>query len=129
VEDRRVEAVGWASAFEAIFVNGKVPTLREDAPANCEGPRSPKLSKTGQSRSFLFFFFFSNGHAIREIEKGLCGAGGVRCLLFDGSFRSENEMESAGTGTRLQSQIGSYSHLGTWPEVSRGLSHLNQKNL
>ena len=102
VEPRRRETMGCGLAFEAYFVDGKVPTYVKTAPANCDGAVvAYKVIDIRSGASLLHV------PAIRQIDDRLIAAATASdCLLFDGSFWSENEMVARGAGTRTASAMG-----------------------
>jgi len=102
VEDRKAETVGCGLGFEAIFVRGKVPTYVKTPAANCDGAAvGYKLIDSGAGSSLLYV------PAIKEIdERFIAAAAACDCLLFDGSFWSDDEMETRGAGTRTASSMG-----------------------
>ena len=88
--------------IEANFVRGKVPTYAKTAVTNCDGAAvGYKLIDSSTGSSLLYV------PAIKEIdERFLAAAVACDCLLFDGSFWSDNEMETRGAGTRTASSMG-----------------------
>jgi pyrroloquinoline quinone biosynthesis protein B len=102
VEDRKAETIGCGLGFEAIFVHGKVPTYVKATPSNCDGAAvAYKLIDSSTGSSLLYV------PAIKEIdERFLAAAAACDCLLFDGSFWSDDEMELRGTGTRTATAMG-----------------------
>jgi pyrroloquinoline quinone biosynthesis protein B len=102
VQDRKAETIGCGLGFEAIFVRGKVPTYVKTPAANCDGAVvGYKLIDSSIGSSLLHV------PAIKEIdERFIAAAAACDCLLFDGSFWSENEMEIRGAGTRTASSMG-----------------------
>ena len=124
LEDRKVETVGCGLGFEAIFVKGKVPTYVKTPPANCDGATvAYKLIDNRTASSLLYV------PAIKEIdERFLAAAAECDCLLFDGSFWSENEMELRGTGTRTASEMGHIAISGSAGSLAR-LSHLQIRKI
>jgi pyrroloquinoline quinone biosynthesis protein B len=124
LEDRKVESVGCGLGFEAIFVKGKVPTYVKTPPANCDGAAvGYKLIDNSTASSLLYV------PAIKEIdERFIAAAAECDCLLFDGSFWSENEMELRGTGTRTASEMGHVPISGPGGSLAR-LSHLKIRKI
>jgi len=102
VEDRKAETIGSGLGFEAHFVSGKVPTYVKTVPANCGGAVvAYKIIDVRAGSSVLCV------PAIKAIDdRFIAVAGECDCLLFDGSFWSENEMELRGAGTRTASAMG-----------------------
>jgi pyrroloquinoline quinone biosynthesis protein B len=124
LEDRKVGTVGCGLGFEAIFVNGKVPTYVKTAQAHCDGAVvAYKIIDNSAALSLLYV------PAIKEIdERFIAAAAECDSLLFDGSFWSENEMERAGTGTRTASEMGHISISGPAGSLAR-LSHLKIRKI
>jgi pyrroloquinoline quinone biosynthesis protein B len=124
LEDRKVETVGCGLGVEAIFVKGKVPTYVKAPPANSDGATvAYKLIDKSTGSSLLYV------PAIKEIdEKFIAAATECDCLLFDGSFWSENEMERRGTGTRTASEMGHIAISGPAGSLAR-LSHLKIRKI
>jgi pyrroloquinoline quinone biosynthesis protein B len=102
VEDRKSETFACGLGFEAVFVTGKVPTYVEMPPANRDGASVAYKMIDTRTRSSMLYV-----PAIKEIdERFISIASDCSCLLFDGSFWSENEMELSGAGTRTASAMG-----------------------
>ncbi len=102
LEDRKTETIGGGLTLEAIFVSGKVPSYVKPPPANCDGAAvGYKLIDSATGASLLYV------PAIKKIDESLIAAAAAcDCLLFDGSFWSDNEMEIRGAGTRTASAMG-----------------------
>jgi pyrroloquinoline quinone biosynthesis protein B len=102
LEDRKTETIGSGLTFETIFVSGKVPGYVKAPPADCDGAAvGYKLIDSGTGSSLFYV------PAIKEIDESLIAAAAAcDCLLFDGSFWSDNEMELRGAGTRRASAMG-----------------------
>ena len=102
VEDRKAETIGCGLGFEAFFVSGKVPTYVKSAASDCAGAAVAfKVIDVRAGSSVLCV------PAIKEIDERLIAvARECDCILFDGSFWSENEMEIRGAGTRTASAMG-----------------------
>jgi pyrroloquinoline quinone biosynthesis protein B len=102
VEDRKAETIGCGLGFEAFFVSGKVPTYVKSAASDCAGAAvAYKVIDVRAGSSVLCV------PAIKEIDDRLIAvARECDCILFDGSFWSENEMETRGAGTRTASAMG-----------------------
>ena len=124
LEDHKVEAVGCGLGLEAIFVNGKVPTYVKTRPANCDGAVvAYKVIDNSCASSLLYV------PAIKEIDDRFIEvAAECDCLLFDGSFWSEDEMERCGTGTRTASEMGHMPMSGPAGSLAR-LSHLKIRKI
>jgi pyrroloquinoline quinone biosynthesis protein B len=114
-EDRKAETIGSGLGFEAIFVSGKVPTYVKTPPANYDGAVvAYKLIDSSTGSSLLYV------PAIREIdERFIAAAAECDCLMFDGSFWSENEKELRGAGTRTASAMGHIPISGAGGSLAR----------
>ncbi len=124
LEDRKVETVGCGLGFEAIFVKGKVPTYVKRPAASCDGATvAYKLIDERTASSLLYV------PAIKEIdERFIAAAAECNCLLFDGSFWSDDEMERRGTGTRTASEMGHMPISGPAGSLAQ-LSHLRIRKI
>jgi pyrroloquinoline quinone biosynthesis protein B len=124
VEDRKVETVGCGPGFEAIFVSGKVPTYVGAPTADCNGAAVAYKLIDNRAASSLMYV-----PAIKEIDESLIAtAAECDCLLFDGSFWSDDEMERRGTGTRTASEMGHIAISGPAGSLAR-LSHLQIRKI
>jgi pyrroloquinoline quinone biosynthesis protein B len=114
-EDGKTESIPGGLGFEAIFVSGKVPTYVKTPPANYDGAVvAYKLIDSSTGSSLLYV------PAIREIdERFIAAAAECDCLMFDGSFWSENEMELRGAGTRTASAMGHIPISGAGGSLAR----------
>jgi len=124
LEDRKVETLESGLAFEAIFVKGKVPTYLKTPPANRDGAAvAYRLIDNSAASSLLYV------PAIKEIdERFVAAAAECDCLLFDGSFWSDDEMARRGTGTRTASEMGHIAISGPAGSLAR-LSHLRIRKI
>jgi pyrroloquinoline quinone biosynthesis protein B len=124
VEDRKVEAVGSGLSFEAISVTGKVPTYVTNPPTNHIGAVvAYKLIDSRANSSLLYV------PAIKEIdERVVAAAADCDCLMFDGSFWSDDEMKLRGTGQRTASSMGHIPVSGPNGSLAR-LSDLRIKKI
>jgi pyrroloquinoline quinone biosynthesis protein B len=124
LEDRKVETVGGGLGFVAIFVSGKVPTYVKTPAASCDGAAvAYRLIDNDAGSSLLYV------PAIKEIdERFIAAAAACDCLLFDGSFWSNDEMERRGTGTRTASEMGHMPISGPAGSLAR-LSHLQLRKI
>ena len=124
VEAQKRETIGCGLAFEAILVDGKVPTYVKTAHAKFDG--AVVAYKVIDTRSGSSIFHVP---AIREIDDTLIAtAAECDCLLFDGSFWSENEMELRGAGTRTASAMGHIPISGAGGSLAR-LSDLSIRKI
>jgi pyrroloquinoline quinone biosynthesis protein B len=132
VEDRKAESIGCGLGVEATFVSGKVPTYVKNPTVNCDGAAvGYKLIDRATGSSLLYV------PAIKEIDEGfIAAAAACDCLLFDGSFWSDNEMEIRGVGTRTASAMGhipisgpsgSLAQLGGL-RITKIYTHINNTN-
>ena len=126
VEDRKTESIGCGLGVEAIFVSGKVPTYVKKPPTNCDGAAvAYKVIDCATGSSLLYV------PAIRQIdERFIAAAAECDCLLFDGSFWSENEMEFCRVGTRTASAMGHVPISGRSGSLARlGVLRLERSTL
>jgi pyrroloquinoline quinone biosynthesis protein B len=132
IEDRKAETVGSGLSFEAIFVSGKVPTYVKPPPANCAGAAvAYRLIDRSAGSSLLYV------PAIKQIDdRFIAAAAECDCLMFDGSFWSEDEMALRGAGTRTASAMGhmpvsgpggSLARLGDL-QIRKVYTHINNTN-
>jgi len=115
VDNRRAETIGCGPGVEAFFVPGKVPSYVAKPPANYDGATvAYKIVDVRAGSSVLYV------PAIRQIdEQFIATAADCDCLLFDGSFWSENEMELRGAGTRSASAMGHLPISGSGGSLAR----------
>jgi pyrroloquinoline quinone biosynthesis protein B len=108
-------------SFQAFFVRGKVPTYVRSAPALGEGATLAYRIVDDQSGSSILYV-----PAIREIDDDFLAAlPAAACLLFDGSFWSDRELESSGVGTRTATSMGHLPIGGAEGSLER-LRHLGR---
>ena len=102
VEDRKAETIGCGLGFEALFVSGKVPAYVKTPPSDFDGAAvAYKIMDHCAGSSTLYV------PAIKTIDdRFVAAARECDCLIFDGSFWSENEMEFRGAGARTASAMG-----------------------
>jgi pyrroloquinoline quinone biosynthesis protein B len=124
IEDRKAETLACGLGFAPLFVNGKVPTYMKSPPANHDGATvAYKLTDARAGSSLLYV------PAIKEIdERFIATAAGCDCLMFDGSFWSEDEMAQRGAGTRTASAMGHIPISGATGSLSR-LSDLRARKI
>jgi pyrroloquinoline quinone biosynthesis protein B len=102
IEDRKPQTIGCGFTVEAFFVDGKVPTYVKPTPVNSDGAVVALKITDTRTRSSLLHI-----PAIRRIDNRLIEtAAQCDCILFDGSFWWENEMELRGAGSRTASAMG-----------------------
>ena len=109
IEDGKVETIGSGLAFEAISVSDKVPSYVKTPSANGDGAVVAfKIIDTLAGSSILI------APAIKQIdERFIAAASECDCLMFDGSFWTDDEMELRGAGTRTASSMGHLPISGT----------------
>ena len=102
IEGGKVETIGSGLAVEAFSVSDKVPRYVKSQSANCEGAVvAYKIIDSRAGSSILI------APAIKQIdERFIASAAECDCLMFDGSFWSDDEMELRGAGTRTASSMG-----------------------
>jgi pyrroloquinoline quinone biosynthesis protein B len=102
IEDGKVATVESGLAFEAFSVSDKVPSYVKTPSANGDGAVvAYKIIDTRGGSSILI------APAIKLIdERFIAAAAECDCLMFDGSFWSNDEMERRGAGTRTASAMG-----------------------
>lgn len=124
IGDRKGEAIGCGLGFETLFVVGKVPTYVKIPPADYDGAAvAYKIIDVRAESSILYV------PAIKQIdEEFIAVAAGCDCILFDGSFWSENEMELRGAGTRTASAMGHLPISGSGGSLAR-LSDLSIRKI
>jgi pyrroloquinoline quinone biosynthesis protein B len=115
VEDRKARTIGCGLGFEAFFVVGKVPTYVKTPADKFDGASvAYKIIDRRAGSSMLYV------PAIKEIdEQFMATAAECDCLLFDGSFWSENEMELRGAGKKTASAMGHVPISGSGGSLAR----------
>ena len=107
-------------AVQAFFVPGKIPRYARALPGNADGATLAYRIVDARSRSSIFYV-----PVIRELDDAfLAELPTVECLLFDGSFWSERELEAHGAGARTASSMGHLPIGGAHGSLER-LRHLN----
>jgi pyrroloquinoline quinone biosynthesis protein B len=106
-------------AYQALFVHGKVPTYVRPGPLASDGATlAYRIIDVRRGSSLLYV------PVVREMDDDLLSAvPASACLLFDGSFWSERELESRGVGTRTASSMGHLPIGGSDGSLAR-LHHL-----
>lgn len=123
VEDRKIEPIGCGLSLEAIFVDGKVPTYVKTSASSDGAVVAYKVIDVRTNSSILYV------PAIKQIDDHfLAAAAECDCLLFDGSFWSENEMELSGAGKRTASAMGHIPISGPDGSLTR-LRHLSMRKV
>lgn len=123
IEDRRSETIGCGLSFETILVNGKIPTYVKTSTSSEGAAVACRVIDTRAGSSILYV------PAIRQIDDRFLGvAAECDCLLFDGSFWSENELELRAVGTRSASAMGHIPISGPGGSLTR-LSHLSIRKI
>jgi pyrroloquinoline quinone biosynthesis protein B len=110
--------------YEAIFVEGKVPTYVKTSFDDIGGATlAYRISDLGTGSSVLYI------PAIKHISEELVtAASDCDCILFDGSFWSDDEMERRGVGSRTASAMGHVPIDGPDGSLAR-LSHLRGRKI
>lgn len=125
VEDRvPTRARDECLSFEAIFVAGKVPTYVKAPPDKFDGATvAYQICDLGTKSSLLYV------PAIKVISEELVAlASTCDCILFDGSFWSDDEMARRGVGTRSSLAMGHVPIDGPGGSLAR-LSHLRARKV
>ncbi|MGD0119613.1 MAG: pyrroloquinoline quinone biosynthesis protein PqqB [Candidatus Binatus sp.] len=116
VEDHKSETIGCGLGFEALFVAGKVPAyVKTPPPDGHDGAVvAYRILDVRAGSSILYV------PAIKRIDENfIAAAADCDCLLFDGSFWSENEMELRGAGKRTASAMGHVPISGSGGSLAR----------
>jgi pyrroloquinoline quinone biosynthesis protein B len=132
IEVGKVATVGSGLAVEAFLVSDKVPSYVKTPSANGDGAVvAYKIIDTRAGSSILI------APAVKQIdERFIAAAAECDCLMFDGSFWSDDEMELRGAGTRTASAMGhlpisgaagSLAQLGDL-RIRRIYTHINNTN-
>jgi pyrroloquinoline quinone biosynthesis protein B len=107
---------------EAVFVGGKVPTY-VNTPV--DGPSGATVAYQIRARDASIVYV----PAIKRISEELVSvASDCDCILFDGSFWSDDEMARRGVGTRTASAMGHVPIDGPDGSLAR-LSHLRARKV
>jgi pyrroloquinoline quinone biosynthesis protein B len=107
-------------AVQAFFVPGKIPRYVRPAPPNADGATLAYRVIDARSGSSVFYV-----PVIREVDdEFLAALPTATCLLFDGSFWSERELEAHGAGARTASSMGHLPIGGVHGSLER-LRHLD----
>jgi pyrroloquinoline quinone biosynthesis protein B len=110
-------------SIEAVFVEGKVPTYVRTSFDNI-GSTLGYIIRHSSSKSSMLYV-----PAIKQISEELVAiASKCDCILFDGSFWSDDEMARRGVGTRTASAMGHVPIDGTEGSLAR-LSHLRARKV
>ena len=119
-----VRCRGTSLSFEAIFVDGKVPTyVRTPFDSLAGATVAYKVNDSSSGSSILYV------PAIKHISEELVSvASECDCILFDGSFWSDDEMKLRGVGTRTALAMGHVPIDGPDGSLAR-LSHLCVKKI
>ncbi len=130
---RRVNGVETGLAYEAYWVRGKVPAHAGSAPGRDGGSNLAYRIIDSASGASLFHV-----PAIGELDPGVVAAiARCDCVLFDGSFWSEDEMEARGVGTRTARAMGhlpiggpdgSLARLSRLSAIRKIYTHINNTN-
>jgi pyrroloquinoline quinone biosynthesis protein B len=124
VENRQSTRSRDGLSIEGRFVAGKVPTYVKTSFDNIEGSTLSYTIGDSSSKSSLLYV-----PAIKSISEELVrAASGCDCILFDGSFWSDDEMERRGVGTGTASAMGHVPIEGPDGSLAR-LSHLRARKV
>jgi len=111
-------------SYEAIFVEGKVPTYVKAPFDSIAGSTLSYCVADSSSKTSILYV-----PAIKHISEELVAAASeCDCILFDGSFWSEDEMERRGVGTRTASAMGHVPIDGPDGSLAR-LRHLRARKV
>jgi pyrroloquinoline quinone biosynthesis protein B len=109
--------------YEAVFVEGKVPTYIKTSFDGIGSTVGYIIVDRSSKTSMLYV------PAIKHINHELIAAASeCDCILFDGSFWSDDEMERRGVGTRTASAMGHVPIDGPEGSLAR-LSHLRARKV
>ena len=124
VENRKpTECRETGLTWEAVFVGGKVPSYIKTAFDNI-GSQIGYIIKHGKGKTSILYV-----PAIRSISEELIDiASRCDCILFDGSFWSDDEMARRGVGTRTSLAMGHVPIDGTEGSLVR-MSHLRARKV
>jgi pyrroloquinoline quinone biosynthesis protein B len=123
VENRQPTRCRDGLAYEGIFVEGKVPTYVKTAFDSIGSTVGYCIADTSSNSSMLYV------PAIKHISEELVAvASRCDCILFDGSFWSDDEMERQGVGSRTASAMGHVPIDGPDGSLAR-LSHLRGRKI
>ena len=125
VENRRPRQCGGTGlSYEAIFVEGKVPTYVKTPPDNLIGATVAYKITDDINRSSILHV-----PAVKHISDELVTAASkCDCIFFDGSFWSDDEMARRGVGTRTSLAMGHVPIDGPDGSLAR-LSHLRARKV
>jgi pyrroloquinoline quinone biosynthesis protein B len=125
IENRKRESCRDTSlSYEAIFVEGKVPSyVRTPFDSLAGATVAYKINDCSSGASILYV------PAIKHISEELISvASQCDCIMFDGSFWSEDEMERRCVGSRYASALGHVPIAGPDGSLAR-LSHLRVRKV
>ncbi len=110
--------------YEAVFVDGKIPTYVKTPSDGLEEATVAYRIIDDQSRSSILYV-----PAIKRIGEALIAAtAGCDCVLFDGSFWSDDEMARQGVGSRTSLAMGHVPIDGPDGSLAR-LAHLRARKV
>ncbi len=139
VRDRETDQIRAADesdtglGYEVFFVRGKVPAYVRPLPARSDGA-TLAYRIIDRRRGSSAFYVPGIMHVDEDLIRALSTAD---CVLFDGSFWSESEMELRDVGTRTASSMGhlpiggpegSLARLGGLAGTRRIYTHVNNTN-
>ena len=130
---RRVDGAETGLAYEAYWVRGKVPAHARSAVCRDDGSNLAYRIIDRANGASLFYV-----PVIRELDPEIIVAiARCDCVLFDGSFWSETELEARGVGTRtacamghlpIGGRDGSLARLGSLSAIRKIYTHINNTN-
>lgn len=124
VENRQPTRCRESLSFEAIFVEGKAPTYVKTPFDSLAGSTVSYMVRHSSSKTSILYV-----PAIKHISEELVAAASeCDCILFDGSFWSEDEMDRRGVGSRTASAMGHVPIDGPDGSLAR-LSHLRMRKV
>jgi pyrroloquinoline quinone biosynthesis protein B len=124
VENRQPTPCRGDLSIEAVYVPGKRPTYVRTSVESIDGSTLAYIIRHGKAKSSILYV-----PAIKEISEELvASASECDCILFDGSFWSDDEMTRRGVGTRTASAMGHVPIDGSEGSLAR-LSHLRARKV
>jgi pyrroloquinoline quinone biosynthesis protein B len=122
VEHQPARSRDGSLSIEAVLVEGKVPTYVKTS-SNSVGASVGYIINYRGNKSLLYV------PAIKRISEELIGiASKCDCIMFDGSFWSDDEMARRGVGTRTALAMGHVPIDGAEGSLAR-LSHLRARKV
>ena len=123
-ENRQSASIDGGLSIEAVFVEGKRPTYVKTSFDGTAGSTLAYTILDSTTKSSILYV-----PAIKHISEDLVTAASeCDCILFDGSFWSDDEMERRGVGSRTASAMGHVPIDGPDGSLAR-LSHLRGRKI